>query len=56
MFVRAFWGTGDNLTREDTKKGYDDYVMYECYGHTGKHPLASVMASIRRHEGFLDSV
>ena len=56
QFLSVFWGDGSNLTGEDRRKGYDDYILYDCYGHTGKRPLASVMASIRRLGGCLDSV
>jgi hypothetical protein len=56
QFLRVFWGDGSNLTGEDAEKGYDDYILYDCYGYTEKRPLTSVMASVRRHGGCLDSV
>lgn len=56
QFLRVFWGVGDNLTREDTKKGYDDYIIYDCYGHTGKRPLSEIMQRIRDNDGYLDTV
>lgn len=35
LFIRAVFGTGDNLLREDIEAGYNDYIYIESYSFDG---------------------
>lgn len=46
-FFNVAFGTGDNLTDEDTDEGYDDYIMVEQYEMNGYRTFGEIVGEAK---------
>ena len=48
-FFSVAFGTGDNLTDEDTDEGYDDYIMVEQYEMDGYRTFGEIVGEAKKY-------
>ena len=56
MFYHIWFGSGDNLDKDDIDNGFDDYMNIDAYKWNGKRPLMEVINNIRENEGYIDDI
>ena len=56
MFYHIWFGSGDNLDKDDIDNGFDDYMNIDAYKWDGERPLMEVINDIRENDGYIDDI